>query len=131
MGLPYLVRAHLYVGGAHIYKRALRGRAVRRTSPSCHSARSKGSAFEPGPARTALLCRGQSYADSAPVRTAILSRRHLYSEGSIAGVLNKAWADGTYALQLTPGNCERMVRTTCQYIIAQLRSSTVLPVAQR
>ena len=49
MGLPYFVRAHLYVGGAHIHKRVLRGRAVRRTSPSCHSARSKGSAFETGP----------------------------------------------------------------------------------
>ena len=55
MGLPYFVRAHLYVGEAHIHKRALRGRAVHRTSPLHLVVQSKGAAFETAPARRAVL----------------------------------------------------------------------------
>ena len=80
---PLLVRAHLYVGGAHIHKRALRGRAIRGTAPLPLRSKAKAPHLEPvlrgqrscaegNPSRMALLCREQSSADGAPVRRAVL-----------------------------------------------------------
>ena len=58
MGLPYFVRAHLYVGGAHIHKRALRGGRIKGvafgTGPP-----GQGSCAENGLTQTAFLCKVQ------------------------------------------------------------------------
>ena len=62
MGLPYFVRAHLYVGGAQVHKRALRGRAVRANQRRCLWNRSS---------RTELLRGERSYADGVPVQSAV------------------------------------------------------------
>ena len=70
MGLPYFVRAHLYVGGAHIHERALRGRAVRRTSPSPFWANQRRCLWNRS-SRTGLLRGERSYADGVPVQSAV------------------------------------------------------------
>ena len=82
MGLPYFVRAHLYVGGAHIHKRALRGRAVRRTSPSPFWANQRRCLWNRS-SRTELLRGERSYADGVPVQSAVSAHAgiHQFKDG--------------------------------------------------
>ena len=77
MGLPYFVRAHLYVGGAHIHKRALRGRAVEDIPFAPDGAKQRlclwnWSCADSTPMQRAVLRRQRSCAESSPVRTACL-----------------------------------------------------------